>query len=97
MRLPGEASLEFAIEALPPAPERQGAASPARCRLVQTATFVPHGILGLAYWYSILPFHAWIFPGMLRGIRRSAEAIAAARAAEGGDGAGAGADTGQNS
>jgi uncharacterized protein YbjT (DUF2867 family) len=94
MRLPGEASLEFAIEPLPAAPDHAGSSRPARCRLVQTATFVPHGIFGLAYWYSILPFHAWIFPGMLRGIRRSAEEIAAARTAAG---AGAATGTGQNS
>jgi hypothetical protein len=64
---------------------------------VQTATFVPHGIFGLAYWYSILPFHAWIFPGMLRGIRTSAERIAAGQAADGRDGASASARSGQNS
>jgi uncharacterized protein YbjT (DUF2867 family) len=79
MKLPGEASLEFAIEPL--AGAAGGAGTPARCRLVQTATFVPHGILGLAYWYSVLPFHAWIFPRMLRGIRRSAEQPATRRAA----------------
>ena len=77
MKLPGEASLEFAIEPLPAAPAGAGSPARSRCRLVQTATFVPHGVFGLAYWYSILPFHAWIFPGMLHGIRRSAERIAA--------------------
>jgi len=95
MKLPGEASLEFAIEPVPAAAGVAGA--PARCRLVQTATFVPHGIFGLAYWYSILPFHAWIFPGMLRGIRTSAERIATGRAADGGDDESAAAGSGQNS
>jgi hypothetical protein len=81
MKLPGEASLEFAIEPLPAEPRAPGSPAPARSRLVQTATFVPHGVLGLAYWYSILPFHAWIFPGMLRGIRKTAERIAAGQPA----------------
>jgi hypothetical protein len=88
MKLPGEASLEFAIEPVPdssvtPAGAGAGAGAGApRCRLVQTATFVPYGVLGLAYWYSILPFHAWIFTGMLRGIRQSAEHIGAATAVD---------------
>ena len=90
MKLPGEASLQFTIEPLPAAAADAESTASARCRLVQTATFVPRGIVGLAYWYSILPFHAWIFPGLLRGIRESAEAIAAGRnASGGGDDAGA--------
>lgn len=97
MKLPGEASLEFAVEPVPATPDHSGFSAPARCRLVQTATFVPHGILGLAYWYSILPFHAWIFTGMLRGIRESAERIDAARAASGSQGEGARPGAAQNS
>lgn len=81
MKLPGEASLEFAVEPVsnrdPPA---RGAAG-ARCRLVQTATFVPHGLSGLAYWYSMVPFHAWIFTGMLRGIKKTAESMDGTQAA----------------
>jgi hypothetical protein len=46
--------------------------------------------LGLAYWYSMLPFHFWIFTGMLRGIKAAAErdagdAGAAAGNAQGGE------------
>jgi uncharacterized protein YbjT (DUF2867 family) len=63
MKLPGEAFLEFTVE---PA----GAGS----RLTQTARFLPKGLLGLAYWYAVLPFHAFVFSGMLEGIRRRAEA-----------------------
>jgi hypothetical protein len=96
MKLPGEASLEFAVEPVTAAADQDGSAAPSRCRLVQTATFVPHGILGLAYWYCILPFHAWIFPGMLRGIKASAERIRAPRQEGGADGAGAGPGGGQN-
>jgi hypothetical protein len=67
MKLPGEALLEFTIEPLP------GEAS--RCRLVQTARFLPRGLLGLAYWYGMMPLHGIVFGRMLRGIRRVAEAL----------------------
>ena len=70
MKLPGEALLEFTIEPLP------GEAS--RCRLVQTARFLPRGLLGLAYWYAVMPLHGIVFGRMLRGLRRVAEALAAA-------------------
>jgi uncharacterized protein YbjT (DUF2867 family) len=51
MRLPGEAWLEFKIE--------DGL-------LKQTATFRPRGLLGRLYWYSVLPFHGFIFSGMIK-------------------------------
>jgi hypothetical protein len=54
MKLPGEAWLEFRID-------EQGI-------LHQTATFRPWGVLGRLYWYSVLPFHLFIFPGMLRRV-----------------------------
>jgi uncharacterized protein YbjT (DUF2867 family) len=66
MRLPGDALLEFCIE---PSPAR-----PDRCRLVQTARFRPRGLLGLGYWYAVLPIHHVVFGRMLRGIRDAAEA-----------------------
>lgn len=50
MKLPGEAWLEFKIE--------DGL-------LKQTATFRPHGLAGRLYWYSVLPFHWFIFNGMI--------------------------------
>ncbi len=62
MKLPGEASLAFDVE-----PEGSGS------RIVQTARFKPRGLLGLAYWYAVLPFHAVVFRGMLEGIRKEAE------------------------
>ncbi|MDM8006387.1 MAG: SDR family oxidoreductase [Phycisphaerae bacterium] len=67
MKLPGEASLEFEVQ---PHPEDHG-----RCMFVQTARFKPRGLLGLAYWYAVLPLHSFVFSGMLKGIRRAAEAI----------------------
>ena len=57
MKLPGEAWLEFKIE-------NQGDETLLR----QTATFRPKGLLGRMYWYSVLPFHFFVFDGMLRNI-----------------------------
>lgn len=56
MKLPGEAWLEFKIGD--------------NNILHQTATFRPRGILGRIYWYSVLPFHRFIFPGMIRKIAK---------------------------
>jgi uncharacterized protein YbjT (DUF2867 family) len=50
MKLPGEAWLEFKIIGN---------------TLYQSATFRPRGIWGKLYWYSVLPFHGFIFNGML--------------------------------
>lgn len=50
MLLPGEAWLEFKL--------KEG-------KLVQTATFRPKGIWGRLYWYAVLPFHGFIFNGMI--------------------------------
>ena len=50
MKLPGEAWLEFKI---------------INNTLYQAATFRPRGIWGKLYWYSVLPFHGFIFKGML--------------------------------
>ena len=63
MKLPGEALLELEIEEI----------EPGRCRLRQTARFLPRGLAGLAYWYAVLPLHGVVFRGMLRGIRAAAE------------------------
>lgn len=57
MKLPGEAWLEFKIL------NNNG-----RYILRQTATFRPRGLLGRLYWYSVLPFHIFIFGGMIRNI-----------------------------
>lgn len=54
MRVPGEAWLEFEIDE--------------NNVLHQTATFRPKGLFGRMYWYMMLPFHYFIFAGMLRNI-----------------------------
>lgn len=56
MKLPGEAWLEFRIT---------------DNELTQTATFRPLGLLGRLYWYAVLPFHGFIFKGMIRNIAGS--------------------------
>ena len=61
MKLPGEAVLEFRLE--------EGA--PGQSELCQVARFLPRGLLGIAYWYSVYPFHHFVFNGMLRGIARA--------------------------
>lgn len=55
MKLPGEAWLEFKI---------------INNTLYQSATFRPSGIWGKLYWYSVLPFHGFIFNGMLKKLIR---------------------------
>ena len=62
MKLPGEAWLEFRLD---PNGDKN-------C-LVQTATFRPKGLLGRLYWYSMLPFHHFIFRGMIRNITRTGQ------------------------
>jgi uncharacterized protein YbjT (DUF2867 family) len=54
MKLPGEAWLEFRIDD--------------KNVFHQTATFRPVGISGRLYWYAVLPFHAFIFKGMMKKI-----------------------------
>jgi uncharacterized protein YbjT (DUF2867 family) len=39
----------------------------------QRAIFFPQGLAGRIYWYSILPFHGVIFPGMVERITARAE------------------------
>ncbi|QLG46118.1 SDR family oxidoreductase [Costertonia aggregata] len=56
MKLPGEAWLEFKIDD--------------DNILHQTATFRPRGLSGRLYWYSIVPFHYFIFGGMIRNIAK---------------------------
>tara|TARA_B110000285_G_scaffold23142_2_gene22315 strand:- start:2034 stop:3449 length:1416 start_codon:yes stop_codon:yes gene_type:complete len=51
MKLPGEAWLEFKI---------------VNDHIEQTATFRPLGLAGRLYWYSVYPFHGFIFKGMLK-------------------------------
>ena len=57
MKLPGEAWLEFRIMK-----------KHHKLQLRQTATFRPRGLWGRLYWFSMLPFHYFIFNGMIKNI-----------------------------
>lgn len=57
MKLPGEAWLEFKIDD--------------NNILHQTATFRPRGLRGRLYWYTIVPFHYFIFDGMIKNLAGS--------------------------
>jgi len=65
MKLPGEAELRFDV--------RSADGSDGPIELVQTARFVPRGLMGLMYWLGVQPLHGFLFRGMLDGIRRTAE------------------------
>ena len=56
MKLPGEAWLEFKMDE--------------NNILTQTATFRPLGLWGRIYWYSVLPFHSFIFNGLINNITK---------------------------
>lgn len=57
MKIPGEAWLEFKLQQ-----ENQA------WYLVQTATFRPRGMLGRIYWYTLIPFHFFIFRKMAKAL-----------------------------
>jgi uncharacterized protein YbjT (DUF2867 family) len=55
MKLPGDAWLEFRI---------------VENKLIQIATFRPLGLIGRLYWFSVLPFHGFIFKGMIQKLTK---------------------------
>jgi uncharacterized protein YbjT (DUF2867 family) len=59
MKLPGEAWLEFRIM------KKNN-----QLFLRQTATFRPRGLWGRLYWMAMLPFHYFIFTGMINNIAK---------------------------
>jgi uncharacterized protein YbjT (DUF2867 family) len=69
MKVPGAATLEFAVEDQP-----GGGAI-----LSQRARFRPRGVWGRVYWNALLPLHLLVFRGMADGIVRAAEAGATAQ------------------
>lgn len=56
MKLPGEAWLEFKI---------------INRKLYQRAIFRPKGLYGRLYWFAVLPFHGFIFNGMLKNLLKT--------------------------
>jgi uncharacterized protein YbjT (DUF2867 family)/predicted lipoprotein with Yx(FWY)xxD motif len=61
MKAPGRIWLQFEVDG-----------DQAGTTLYQTAIFDPHGLAGLAYWYTLYPVHYLIFEGMLRRIGQAA-------------------------
>jgi uncharacterized protein YbjT (DUF2867 family) len=64
MKMPGRAWLEFTVQ-----PKDDGGS-----RLIQRAVYWPKGLTGHAYWWSVAPFHAFVFPPMAQHIVETAEA-----------------------
>lgn len=62
MKVPGYAWLQWEIT-----PDGDGSI------LTQSAVFVPRGLAGRIYWYTLVPFHAIIFPKMADQLARHAE------------------------
>ncbi|RZT89196.1 uncharacterized protein YbjT (DUF2867 family) [Pseudonocardia sediminis] len=62
MKVPGKAWLEMSVE------PRPGGST-----FHQRAVFIPHGLPGYLYWWSVAPFHGIVFGGMVRNITRTAE------------------------
>jgi hypothetical protein len=63
MKVPGLAWLELGVSAGP----NRGSV------YRQKAVFVPRGLSGQIYWWSVAPFHGIVFGGMTRNIVRAAE------------------------
>jgi len=63
MKLPGRAWLQFEV-----LPDTGGS------RVEQTAFFEPRGLLGYLYWYSVLPLHRFVFPGLIGALKARSEA-----------------------
>lgn len=83
MKMPGRAWLEFTVE--PPGEKFPGedvhggknsvsnTPQEIRSTLIQRAVYWPKGLAGHAYWWSVAPFHAFVFPPMARHIVERAE------------------------
>ncbi len=60
MRVPGKAWLEFKIH--------DG-------KLIQSAYFLPKGVFGRIYWYTLVPIHYFVFRDMIRSVLKKAKTI----------------------
>jgi hypothetical protein len=66
MKLPGEALLEFTL-----LPVTTGKEHVTELRMI--AYFHPKGLWGMAYWYSLIPVHLFVFSGMLKAIAKAVD------------------------
>jgi hypothetical protein len=64
MKAPGAGVLEFVVR---PGPGGAGSTVSA------TAYWHPAGVLGLLYWYALVPAHLFLFRGLTRSVQRIAE------------------------
>jgi uncharacterized protein YbjT (DUF2867 family) len=62
MKMPGLGWLEMRV-----APDGHG-----HTRYTQRAVYLPHGLFGHLYWWSMKPFHSVIYRGMARNMARQA-------------------------
>lgn len=58
MKTPGEALLEI----------RTACIDDSQCEIILLARFLPRGLLGILYWYTLYPFHQYVFTQMLKGL-----------------------------
>ncbi|GAB6146064.1 SDR family oxidoreductase [Desulfocicer niacini] len=58
MKAPGQALLELRIENM----------DKGKCQIILLSRFLPKGLIGLLYWYSLFPFHQYVFIQMLKGL-----------------------------
>jgi uncharacterized protein YbjT (DUF2867 family)/uncharacterized protein YndB with AHSA1/START domain len=70
MKAPGAGMLEFVVK-----PGEGGRGSTVNA----TAYWHPAGVLGLLYWYALVPVHLFLFKGMTRAIERRASALEGSR------------------
>jgi hypothetical protein len=61
MKLPGDALMEIELR-----PLENG-----QTELRMLSKFVPRGLGGILYWYTLYPFHEFIFKGMLESIAKN--------------------------
>ena len=61
MKTPGEALLDIQIRTL----------SDNTTQLQLHSRFLPKGLGGILYWYTLYPFHQWVFRDMLKAIAKS--------------------------
>lgn len=66
MRMPGRGWLVYEVD---PDPETGGSV------VRQTAIFDSKGLFGRLYWYVLVPFHAFVFNGTLKGIERECKKL----------------------
>ncbi|MHB8066448.1 MAG: SDR family oxidoreductase [Desulfobaccales bacterium] len=62
MKMPGEALMEFRLTPL--------AGEQTEIQLL--SRFLPRGLGGILYWYSLFPFHQWVYRGLLKALAAAA-------------------------